>query len=325
MGNTFCVSRDTATDFMRLFVNRLAYGYARWEPLPNGHLPYFLAQKRPSKELIPLDPGVVRMHLNGDITINLFAVNPKTQRSKWIAIDADFTGAIKALFRLRRELKKDGVESALEPSNRGGHLWIFAETPLLASECRIYIYNLALRADVPIMRGPNPGIEVFPKQDRIESGEFGNALRAPLGIHRKTNLRYWFYDADTNPQAQLAFLNQVKKLPEDKLKSLIQGLSFPEEHLPRKSTPYVPRPAAGDREEFQILKFVTINNRVRDSRNWVAPCPACRDAGGDKSGDNLKIDKQNPRKYKCWKGCDKYQIRAALGQPVRYSKNAQWR
>lgn len=37
---------------------------------------------------------------------------------------------------------QDGVDSALERSRRGGHLWILAEKPLLARDCRLYIYTL---------------------------------------------------------------------------------------------------------------------------------------------------------------------------------------
>jgi hypothetical protein len=69
-----------------------------------------------------------------------------------VAIDADFDGAVEALFQLQWELRQDGVEAALEQSRRGGHLRIFAETSLLATECRIYIYNLALRLGVPVIR-----------------------------------------------------------------------------------------------------------------------------------------------------------------------------
>ncbi len=141
----FRVSRETANDFMHLFVNRLAYGMQATKPLPNGSVPYYLARDWLTKAPKLLDADVVRMHLNGDITINLFAINPETQRSKWIAIDADFDGAMQSLIELQQELKHDGVEAALEQSRRGGHLWIFGETPLLAAECRIYIYNLALR------------------------------------------------------------------------------------------------------------------------------------------------------------------------------------
>jgi hypothetical protein len=180
--------------------------------LPNGSVPYYLARDWQTKQPKPLDVDVVRMHLNGDITINLYAINPETQRSKWVAIDADFDGAVQSLFQLQWELKQDGVEAALEQSRRGGHLWIFADTPLLAAECRIYIYNLALRLGVPVKGGGlKEGIEVFPRQDRIDDGEYGNAIRAPLGVHRKTNLRYWFYDADVTPEAQLAYLSGLKK------------------------------------------------------------------------------------------------------------------
>jgi hypothetical protein len=144
MFTKFCVSRETANNFIQLFVNRRAYGMQATQPLANGSVPYYLARDWQTKMPKPLDAGVVRMHLNGDITINLYAINPETQRSKWVAIDADFDGAVEALFQLQWELKQDGVEAALEQSRRGGHLWIFADTPLLAAECRIYIYNLTL-------------------------------------------------------------------------------------------------------------------------------------------------------------------------------------
>jgi hypothetical protein len=147
------------------------------------------------------------MQLNGDITISLYAINPETQRSKWVAIDADFDGALESLFQLQWELNQDGVDADLEQSRRGGHLWIFGTEPLLASECRIYVYNLALRHGVPVKGGGlKEGIEVFPRQDRLDDGEFGNAIRAPLGVHRKTNRRYWFYEAELTPEAQLAYL-----------------------------------------------------------------------------------------------------------------------
>jgi len=220
----FRVSRETANDFIRLFVNRRAYGVQAAKPLLNGSVPYYLARDWLTKAPKLLDAEVVRMHLNGDLTINLFAINPETQRSKWIAIDADFDGAMQSLIELQRELNQDGVEAAVEQSRRGGHLWIFGAAPLLASDLRIYIYNLALRLGVPVKCGGlKDGIEVFPRQDRLADGEYGNALRAPLGVHRKTNLRYWFPAAAPRPEAQLDYLNGLPKLTEHRLKALIQG------------------------------------------------------------------------------------------------------
>jgi hypothetical protein len=94
MSDYFCVGRQCAEQFMSLFVNRLAYGIQRATPLPDGSVPYI-------KQTRPLDSGVVRMHLNGDLTINLYAINPLTQSSKWVAIDADYDGSLEALFHLQ--------------------------------------------------------------------------------------------------------------------------------------------------------------------------------------------------------------------------------
>lgn len=312
----FCVSRETATNFMRLFVNRRAYAIQADRPLPNGSVPYYPARDWSTKQPKPLDEDAVRMHLNGDITISLYAINPETQRSKWVAIDADFDGALEALLQLQWELKQDGVEAALEQSRRGGHLWVLGAEPLLASECRIYVCNLALRLGVPVKgAGLKEGIEVFPRQDRLEDGEFGNAIRAPLGVHRKTNRRYWFYEADLTPEAQLSYLDGIRKLTEPELRAFTQGMSLPEAYKPVVPVPYVPRTTSPQHPEFRILSFVRTTRK--DSRNWWARCPSCAAVGRDRTGDNLSIQIKDPRFYKCWAGCTKEEIRAALGQPIR--------
>jgi len=311
----FCVSRQTAEEFIRLFVNRLAYGIQREKPLPDGSVPYI-------KQPRPLDSDAIRMHLNGDLTINLYAINPRTQRSKWVAIDADFDGSLDALFQLQWELKQDGVDAALEQSRRGGHLWIFGEKPLLASQCRIYIYNLALRLGVPVKGGGlKEGIEVFPRQDRIEDGAYGNAIRAPLGVHRKSNRRYWFYEADLTPEAQLAYLQGLKKLTSCELETLTQGMELPLAYRPPAPVTYIPQTVTTGRREFRILDFVRTTGK-QDSRNWKARCPSCAEAGRDRSQDNLGIKISDPRYYLCRAGCTKEEIRAALGQPVRKAVTA---
>lgn len=312
----FRVTRETASSFIGLFVNRLAYCIQSSRSHPNGSHPYYLQRDPGTKVPKPLEEDAVRMHLNGDITIGLYAINPETQRSKWVAIDADFEGAAEALFRLQSDLKQDGVQAALEQSRRGGHLWIFGAEPLLASECRIYVYNLALRLGVPVKGGGlKEGIEVFPRQDWLESGEFGNAIRAPLGVHRKTERRYWFYDADPTPEAQLAYLNGLKRLSEHELKNIVRGRSLPEAYRPTPPVQYIPSETWNCNEEFRILEFVPTTRR--DSRNWWARCPSCAQDGRDRSGDNLAIQIKNPRFYKCWAGCTKEEIRAALGRPIR--------
>jgi len=139
-------------------------------------------------------------------------------RCKWVAIDADYASAMDDLIKLQYQLTEDRVESALEMSKRGGHLWIFLAVPLLARKCRIYIYDLAQKLGVPVKgSGLAERIEVFPKHDEIQEGAFGNAIRGPLGIHHGAKRRFWFYGADYTLEAQIEFLTGLRKLTEEEL------------------------------------------------------------------------------------------------------------
>jgi hypothetical protein len=132
------------------------------------------------------------------------------------------------LLKLEYYLWQDKVEPALEMSKRGGHLWILLERPLLAKDCRIYIHDLARRLGVPVKgSGLGEGIEIFPRHNAIGEGEFGNAIRGPLGIHRGASRRFWFYRADYTLEAQMAYLNRLRKLTEEELRAFISGKEMP--------------------------------------------------------------------------------------------------
>jgi len=306
-------SLKAAARYFKLFVNRLAYTVQSSRPGENGKHYYY----RP-KDNRRLTLETIREHLSGQLTVGFYALNPSTQRSKWVAIDADYENALDDLLKLQWELHQDGVEAALEKSRRGGHLWIFAATPLLARHCRIYIYNLARRLRVPVKGGAGlaEGIEVFPRQDELRPDEFGNGIRGPLGVHRAVKRRFWFYGADYKLDAQLDYLERLKKITEEEMAAFVDGLEMPQEFRPRPMVmlpPYDPM-----RREFRILDYVRPGRRR--SGNYWARCPSCAEQGRDRSGDNLAISVADPRKYKCWAGCQREMIRAALGQPIRVKR-----
>ena len=267
-----------------------------------------------------LTAATIRRHLEGELTIGFYAINPATQRSKWVAIDADYAGAMEDLLKLQYSLQQDKVEAALEMSKRGGHLWIFMERPALARECRIYIYNLALKLGMRIKGlGLAEGIEIFPKHDELREGEFGNAIRGPLGIHRGANRRYWFYGADYDLERQIAYLNRLRKVSEEQLRTFIAGKTMPPEFERKQPTPDQPF-VRSSAHEFRILDHVSKVRKV--GRNYVTQCPSCADAGQDRSGDNLAISIDDPRKYICWAGCTKEMIRRAVGCPIPVRRSA---
>jgi hypothetical protein len=318
MATAITASRQAIEDYQRLFVNRRAYTMQSMRPHPEtGRHYYFRESKKGTDTPLMLTDYSIRQHLEGKITVGLYAINPSTQRCKWVAIDADYKNAMEDLLKLQYHLAQDNVEPALEMSRRGGHLWIFLATPLLAKECRIYIHDLASRLGVPVKgAGLADGIEVFPKHDGIGAGEFGNAVRGPLGIHRGANRRFWFYGADYTLEAQIKYLNGLRKVTEEELRRFIAGKELPQFLLPSRPVrnDAMGRESRSDRSEFRILDHVGKVRKV--GRNYVTRCPACADSGHDRSGDNLAVLIEDPRFYKCWAGCTKEMIRAALGCPV---------
>jgi hypothetical protein len=45
-------------------------------------------------------------------------------------------------------------------------------------------------------------------------------------VHRKTNQRYWFYEAALTHEAQLDYLDGLKKLTEAELRTNIGGITL---------------------------------------------------------------------------------------------------
>ena len=231
MSRRYMATAELVKEYIALFVNRRAYTVQSSRPNPeNGRHYYYRPKEKGSGEPVWLTDRTVSAHLEGRITIGLYAINPSDQRCKWVAIDADYKNAMDDLIKLQYQLTTDHVDSALEMSRRGGHLWIFLAAPLLARQCRIYIYDLAGRLGVPVKgTGLADGIEVFPKHDSIAAGAFGNAIRGPLGIHRGAGRRFWFYGADYTLEAQIAYLKRLKKLSEDELTRFTAGKDLPAE------------------------------------------------------------------------------------------------
>jgi len=258
-------------DYWRLFVNRRAYTLQSIRPHPEtGRHYYFRPNDKRTGSALELNEHIIRRHLEGEITIGLYAINSENQCCKWVAIDADYKNAMQDLLKLQYRLGQDGIQPALEMSRRGGHLWIFLEQPLLAKHCRIYIHDVALRLAVPVKEsGLKEGIEVFPKHDMIEPGGFGNAIRGPLGIHCEASRRFCFYGADYTVEAQMAYLNGLRKFTEHELQAFIVGKEAPKhDNSPRERITAPTFRGRTARSEFRILEHV---GPVRFGQQRCAP------------------------------------------------------
>src|SRR5688572_27811560 len=115
---------EMAVEYARWFVNRRAYTRQSDSPHRESGRHYYYRPKEKGRALC-LEVTDIQRHLSGEITLGIYAINPQTQRVKWMAIDADYRQSLDDLLKLQYELGQDGIQAALEQSRRGGHLWIF--------------------------------------------------------------------------------------------------------------------------------------------------------------------------------------------------------
>jgi len=166
--------------------------------LANRTQPYALQQLDGSYRWIYEDctPQLVAAHLTGVLTL---ACSSTTARggSRWACLDSDVPGSMPQLLLLRAALAELGLPGLVEASRRGGHLWLLFDELVPAVAVRFVIARALAQASA--LGVEIPAHELYP--DAIGSERLGHAVRLPLGVHRRTGLRYPLFDEHGLPCA----------------------------------------------------------------------------------------------------------------------------
>lgn len=155
----------------------------------------------------PLTTAVIKKHLAQEITIGVYQL-AQDDTVKWLCFDVDITKGVsmseqEATAAVRAEtlalatfLTSKNIPYLVEQSgSRGYHIWIFFSEPVDARSAYALGHWAALQAPPP----DGVSIEVFPKQ--IAVGAYGNLVKLPLSLHRKTMNPCVFVGADWKPKA----------------------------------------------------------------------------------------------------------------------------
>ena len=145
-------------------------------------------------------------HLDGTQTIGSYVMNERGVCS-YAVFDADSDDGLDILRGVQARLGRAGITSYLERSRRGGHLWVFLAQPVRASHLRRWL--------VPYCP---TGVEFYPKQD--EGNGYGNLIRLPFGVHRRSGKRYPFVTWEqgqpvpvaTSVRSSLAWLATIERV-----------------------------------------------------------------------------------------------------------------
>ena len=159
----------------------------------------------PTKRLITDE--IIDGHLKGKRTLGLYQLDVEST-VKWACIDIDITKPYwsredfdfknwqpKLLEQseiVKKLLKDNQLIGYTELSgNKGLHVWVFLQQPVSAQVVKDALHTL-----FDNMPKVTDGLawELFPKQAKISGEAYGNLVKAPLGIHRKTDRWSSFID-----------------------------------------------------------------------------------------------------------------------------------
>jgi hypothetical protein len=144
------------------------------------------------RELLVSD---ITEHLEGQRTLGIYPIFSQNSLVNFLVIDIDIKDftlvqrVVKACLKLG--IPKDAV--LLEDSGcKGHHIWIFFAQPISAEKAQRF--GKIIISDIK-----NDDIEIFPKQKQVLPGDYGNLIKLPLGIHKKTGNKTCFLDEYANP------------------------------------------------------------------------------------------------------------------------------
>jgi len=243
------------------------------------------------KRKLSLD--LIAAHLQGAVTLGAYALDARSM-ARWICMDADDDHEWQGVYSLAVDLHRQGVPGYLEPSRRGGHLWLFME-PTPGAEARRFGRQLLTECGLE-------AVELYPKQDKLKTGP-GSLVRLPLGVHLKTGKRYYFVTLDGQPLAP-TIREQARLLatPDRVSPAFVQEVIA---HVPKEPTgpepEFTPTDAAGeqlsDRIKAAISVYDYVSRYVELDERGRGHCPFHPD---DHKSFSVNAEKNY---WNCFSGC----------------------
>ena len=183
----------------------------------------------PHRRFLPVTDEVIRWHLSGqddhgrDFVIGVYPLLPD-ETCHFLAIDFDDCDWRADAAAVLQVCKSWALPTALERSRsgNGAHLWLFFAEPVPARLARNLGSSLLTEA---MERRPDVGLNsydrLFPNQDTMPKGGFGNLIALPLQKQARAGGNSVFLDDDLEPYTdQWAFLDSVGRITRDRCEAI---------------------------------------------------------------------------------------------------------
>lgn len=166
-------------------------------------------------------------HLSGKKTIGLYPLL-QDDKCKFLAIDFDDSSWQKDALLVINTFNKFNISTSIERSRSGDgcHLWTFFNEKIPAKIARYFgnlILNYTLKNNVGLDLGSYD--RLFPNQDKMPKGGFGNLIALPLQRTPAKNKNSLFVDTNFEYyKDQWEYLSNVKKVTFAEISSVIKIL-----------------------------------------------------------------------------------------------------
>lgn len=179
-----------------------------------------------SRQFLEVTDSVMYSHLNGDKVVGVYPLLAD-ETCLFLAVDfdeADWQVDIKAFALSCRELSVP-VSLEISRSGKGAHAWVFFEQAIPAYEARrlgsLIISHTCTRTRQLAL---NSYDRLFPNQDVMPKGGFGNLIALPLQKMARKHNGSVFVDAELAPyKNQWAYLASVKTMKIDDVRSILSN------------------------------------------------------------------------------------------------------
>jgi len=198
----------------------------------------------PHQKFPPLDERAIEAHLRGAHTLGVYAI-AVDDTCRFLAADFDGSDWRADVLAYREAAERIGIKVAVERSRsgNGAHAWIFFAQPVPAALARRLGTILVAKA-AALRPALSLGAydRLFPNQDTLPAGGFGNLIALPLARAPRENGNTLFLDADLQPlKDQWMYLAGLPRLSQDTLERILARIA-----------PVAPLPSSVHAESAQL-------------------------------------------------------------------------
>jgi hypothetical protein len=182
---------------------------------------------RKTRMLLPLTDDAIRNHLTGKQTIGVYPLLPD-ETCWFLALDFDKKSWMADAGAFLATCRRFQVPAAVERSRsgNGAHIWTFFDRPVLAADarrlgCALLTRTMEKRHEI----GLDSYDRLFPSQDTMPKGGFGNLIALPLQKRPREQGNSVFLNELFEPHSdQWRLLESFQRISADMLACLIHEI-----------------------------------------------------------------------------------------------------